>query len=52
VRARQENLFAEIYRMLRQGAADKAAEAVLPMLEARRGNPARVSMRVPEGSSP
>lgn len=52
VRARQENQFNEIYRMLRQGAADRAADAVLPLLEARRGSPARVSMRVPEGSSP
>jgi lipid-A-disaccharide synthase len=52
VRERQEKQFGEIYRMLRQGAADRAAEAVLPLLEARRGRPAPVSMHLPEGSRP
>ncbi len=50
VRSRQEQQFEEIYRMLRQGAADRAAEAVLPLLEARRQSPARAPLQMPEGS--
>jgi lipid-A-disaccharide synthase len=52
VRERQQHCFEEIYRSLRQGAAERAAEALLPMLEAHRSRPAQVSLSIPEGSRP
>jgi len=52
VRTRQERQFEAIYRMLRQGAAEKVVEAVLPMLDARRGARVQVPHAIPEGSQP
>ncbi|MEO8037760.1 MAG: lipid-A-disaccharide synthase [Betaproteobacteria bacterium] len=50
VRSRQEHQFDEIYRILRQGAAGKVVDAVVPMLDSRRGAPAQVPLAIPEGS--
>jgi lipid-A-disaccharide synthase len=52
VRERQERQFDAIYQSLRQGAAERAADALLPMLEARRAGPAQVSLTLPQGSRP
>lgn len=50
VRSRQEHQFDEIYRILRQGAAGKVVDAIVPMLDSRRGAPAQVPLAIQEGS--
>lgn len=52
VRERQQRQFDVIYQALRQGAAERAADALMPMLEARRASPAQMSLSLPQGSRP